>query len=376
MIYLDYAASAPVNKKAFEKALPFLTENCGNPSSLHTFGRNSALAIIDAREQCASALGCSPEEIVFTSGGTESNNMAIFSALKNSEKRKIVTTKIEHHAVLNPCREAVKYGFELSEISPDKNGIVSHEDFETAIDENTALVSVMLANNETGIIQPVEKIGEICRRKGVLFHTDAVAAVGNIPINLKELPVDMLSLSAHKIGGFKGSGLLYARKGTKLLPLISGGGQEHGLRSGTENTAGIVALGVALKDACENIPEKQKKLSKLQDILIEKLSEIPRSQLNGSRENRLCSNVNFSFGVIDGEALVLNLDLMGLCASSGSACQSGNREYSHVLSAMGVEEDMLGGSLRLTLGIETTESEVREAAEIIAACVKRLRENQ
>ncbi len=373
MIYLDYAASAPVLPSALEAAMPFLSQGFGNPSSIHTLGREAALAIVSAREMCAEALGCLPGEIIFTSGGTESDNTAIFSALKSTRRRKIVTVKTEHHAVLNPCREAAKYGFELVELSVNSEGTVSLEEAEREIDGNTALVSVMLVNNEIGTIQPIEEIGGLCRRKGVPFHTDAAAAVGKIPVELQKLPVDMLSLSAQKFGGFKGSGLLYVRSGTELSPMILGGGQENGRRSGTENTAAIAALAAALREACTDISEKQKKQEKLRDRLIESLSPIPGSRLNGGIRNRVCSNVNFSFEGIDGEALVLNLDIMGVCASSASACQNGRQKRSHVLSALGLEEKWLDGSLRLSIGEKTTEDEISEAAEIIALCVKRLR---
>ena len=245
MIYLDNAASAPVHPKALAAAMPFITENFANPSSAHTLGREARLAVIEAREQCAAALGAQPEEIYFTSGGTESDNLAVFSALSVGDKHKIITTEIEHPAVLNACKELQRRGSDVVRISPDGEGIVHAEDIAAAIDDDTAMVSVMAANNETGAIQPIADISELCRQKGVLFHTDAVQAVGSIPLDMRLLEVDMLSVSAHKIGGIKGAGLLYARKGTPISPMIFGGGQERGIRSGTENAAAIAALGAA-----------------------------------------------------------------------------------------------------------------------------------
>jgi cysteine desulfurase len=332
------------------------------------------MAVINARKQCAAALNANPEEIYFTSGGTESDNWAIISAAEAfPEKRHIVTSAIEHPAVLNTCKSLEKQGYDVTYVYPDKDGIVSVESVAEALRSDTALVSVMTANNEIGTLQPVGEIGELCRKKGVLFHTDAVQAAGYVPIDVQKQAVDMLSLSAHKLGGFKGSGLLYVRGGTPLVPLINGGGQERGMRSGTENTAAIVALRTALEDICRNIPERQKRLGKLRDELIELLSEIPRSRLNGSRTQRLCGNVNMSFEGIEGESLVLNLDLEGICASSGSACASGSEEHSHVLKAIGLEDSMLSGSLRLTLSDSTTHDDIIRTAAAVKLCVERLR---
>lgn len=373
MIYLDNAASAPVDPRALEAAMPFLTENFANPSSAHTAGREAALAVIAARERCAEALGASPEEIFFTSGGTESDNLAVFSAALNSKKRRIITTQIEHPAVLNAVRELERRGFEAVYLSPDADGIVSAESVAAALDGDAALVSVMAANNEIGTVQPIEEIAALCRERGVLFHTDAVQAVGNMPLDLRTLSADYLSLSAHKIGGLKGSGLLFARKGAPLSPMIYGGGQERGVRSGTENAAGIVALGAALENVTRNIPERVEKLSALRDLLIARLEQIPRSRLNGSRAKRLCGNVNFSFAGVDGEALVLNLDLFGVCASSASACSAGKQSVSHVLRALKVPEEYLSGSLRLSLSENNTREEVLKAADTVRECVERLR---
>ncbi|MCM1166016.1 MAG: cysteine desulfurase [Lachnospiraceae bacterium] len=375
MIYLDNAASAPVRPRALAAAMPFLADNFANPSSLHTLGRSARLALEEAREQCAEALGALPEEIFFTSGGTESDNLAIFSAL-GSQKRRIVTTQTEHPAVLSACKELGRRGFEVVRIAPDGDGIIRAEDAAAAIDANTALVSVMAANNETGTLQPFAEIGALCRERGVPFHTDAVQAVGNIPLDMRRLPVDMLSVSAHKIGGIKGAGLLYVRTGTPLSPIIFGGGQERGMRSGTENVAAAAALGAAITEVCSDIPERQRRLSRLRDILIERLEKIPDSRLNGSRTERLCSNVNFSFANVDGEALVMSLDLMGVCASAASACSAGKQRRSHVLTALGLHENMLDGALRLTLSDCNTEQEILAAAEIVAECVSRQRNNR
>ncbi len=373
MIYLDNAASAPVHPKALSAAMPFITENFANPSSAHTLGREARLAVIAAREQCAAAIGAQPEEIYFTSGGTESDNLAVFSALGFNDKHKIITTEIEHPAILNACKELQRRGLEVVRISPDSEGIVHAEDIAAVIDNNTALVSVMAANNEIGTIQPFAEIGELCRQMSVLFHTDAVQAVGNIPLDMREHIVDMLSVSAHKIGGIKGAGLLYVRKGTLISPMIFGGGQERGIRSGTENVAAIAALGTAMTEVCRNIPEHRRRLSRLRDMLIEKLEKIPDSRLNGSHADRLCSNVSFSFADIDSEALVMTLDLMGVCASTASACSAGKHHRSHVLAALGLDENRIDGALRLTLSDQNTEEEIVTAADIITECVARQR---
>lgn len=376
MIYLDNAASAPVSSKALEAAMPFLTANFANPSSVHSPGRESALAIIDARERCAAALGAQTDEIIFTSGGTESDNLAVFSAIgdiRTAKKRKIITTQIEHHAVLNAVCEAERLGFEAVYLAPNSDGIVSVDCIAAAIDDNTALVSVMAANNEIGTIQPIERICGLCRERGVLFHVDAVQAVGSIPIDLRKLQADYLSVSAHKIGGLKGCGLLFARKNAPLCPMIFGGGQERGIRSGTENTAAIAALGAALEEITDNVEERAVKITALRDLLIGLLEKIPSSRLNGSRSDRLCGNVNFSFHGIDGEALVLNLDLFGVCASSGSACCSGKQAAPRVLKAVGTPGEYLGGALRLSLSEHNTEEEVIAAAGIVEKCVERLR---
>lgn len=374
MIYLDYAASAPVSAAAMAAAAPFFTECWGNPSSIHEQGRRAALAVISAREQCAAALGAHSDEIFFTSGGTESDNWAVFSAAAlDDKKRHIVTTAIEHPAILSACEQLVRRGYEITRVMPDKDGSVSAKQVIAALRKDTALCTIMTANNEVGTLQPVSEIAHGCRERGVLFHTDAVQAAGNIPLNMSELPVNMLSISAHKIGGFKGSGLLYIRKGTPVAPFIFGGGQQGGFRSGTENVPAICALGAALEEAARDIPQKAAKTAAIRDMLIKELSQIERSHLNGSRDNRLCGNVNFSFDGIEGESLVLNLDLAGVCASSASACAGGKGARSHVLRAMGLDNERVRGSLRLSLSHTTSPQEVAQAANAVRKCVERLR---
>ena len=374
MIYLDYAASAPVSAAAMAAAAPFFTECFANPASIHAHGRKAALAVMAARERCAQALGASPEEIFFTSGGTESDNWAVFSAAaRDPRRRHIVTSAIEHPAVLSACAELERRGYEVTRVLPDGEGLISPQDVERALRPDTALCTIMTANNEVGTVQPVDEIAALCDAHGVLFHTDAVQAAGNIPLDLRELRADMLSLSAHKLGGFKGSGLLYVRRGTELPPYVFGGGQQRGMRSGTENVPAVCALGVALEEAARDIPRKAAQTAAVRNALIDRLSLIPRARLNGSREKRLCGNVNFSFEGVEGESLVLNLDLAGVCASSASACAGGTGARSHVLRAMGLDGERLRGSLRLTLSHATTMREALSAAEITAQCVERLR---
>lgn len=377
-IYLDCAASAPVNERALEAAMPFLAEHFGNPSSIHTEGRKAAMAIARARQQCAAAIGAPPDSICFTSGGTESDNLAVRSAaLQGAEsgRRHIVTTAIEHKAVLNSCRTLERQGFTVTYLLPDSEGIISAQEVERALRSDTALVSVMVANNEIGTIQPIADIAKLCRERNVLFHTDAVGAVGSIELDMEALGIDLLSCSAHKLGGIKGAGFLYCRPGLKLAPLIDGGGQERGLRGGTENTAAIVCMGEAVTDACRNIPKKQREISALRDELISLLGRVSGCRLNGSRERRLCGNVNVSFSGVEGESLILNLDLAGVSASSGSACAGVTSEPSHVLKAVGLSEEWLRGSLRLTLSEHNTQEEIHAAARIIEHTVTRLRGN-
>lgn len=377
MIYLDNAASAPVLPEAFEAAVPFLAECCGNPSSIHAEGRRAALAIIEAREKCARALGAQPDEIYFTSGGTESDNMALRSAAlsgRRAGRNRIVATVIEHPAVLNTCRALEKQGFEVRYIGADQEGFIDMAQARELIDENTAAVSVMAANNEVGTIQPIKEIAELCRSRGAVFHTDAVQAAGHIPLDVEKIGCDMLSVSAHKFGGIRGAGFLYCRRGVPLEPLIFGGGQESGMRSGTENTAAIVAMGKALEISCGNIARDSEYVRGLRDRLTGALLEIPGSRLNGGLPGRLAGNVNVSFAGVEGESLVLGLDLRGVCTSSGSACASGEEEPSHVLRAMGVPEEMLKGSLRLTISARNTAEEIDAAAQAVRETVGTLRE--
>lgn len=377
MIYLDNAASAPVLECALKAAEPFLGECCGNPSSIHSEGRRAALALIEAREKCAKAIGALPEEIVFTSGGTEADNMALHSAALTGRERgrvRIVTTAIEHPAVLESCRFLERFGFVVNYLTPSPDGYISPEQASELITQDTAVVSVMAANNEVGTIQPIREIAALCRERGVLFHTDAVQAAGMTPLDVNAIGCDMMSISSHKLGGLRGAGLLYCRKGVQLHPLIYGGGQEGGMRSGTENTAAIAAMGAAMEHSCRDIAAKSAKMAGLRDRLISLLLEIPHSRLNGGMYPRLCGNVNMSFAGVEGESLVLGLDLRGVCASSGSACSSGDEKPSHVLSVMGVPAELLKGSLRLTLSEFTTDEEVKQAAAAVRETVETLRE--
>lgn len=377
VIYLDNAASAPVLECARKAAEPFLWECCGNPSSIHSEGRRAALALIEAREKCAAAIGAKPEEIVFTSGGTESDNMAIRQAAllgMSSGKRRIVASAIEHPAVLNTCKSLEKQGFEVRNIGVDSNGYINMEQARELITPETAVVSVMTANNEVGTIQPIRELSGLCRERGVLFHTDAVQAAGHIPIDVKDIGCDMMSVSAHKLGGLRGAGLLYIRNGVELQPFICGGGQESGMRSGTENTAAIVSMGAAMEEACRDISGRSGRISVLRDRLIAGLLEIPGCRLNGGISPRLCGNVNVSFAGVEGESLVLGLDIRGVCASSGSACSSGNEQPSHTLRAMRVPDEMLKGSLRLTLSEFNTADDVEIAVRAVRETVETLRE--
>ena len=372
-IYADNAATTKLSKKALEAMLPFLTENYGNPSSLYTSGQLAREAVEKARETVARCIGASPREIYFTSGGSEADNQAILSAAelgKKAGKTHIVSDAIEHHAVLHTLKKLEKQGFEMTYLPVHENGIVRVEELEAALRDDTCLVTVMFANNEIGTLQPVRKIGEILKQRGILFHTDAVQAVGHVPVDVNLDNVDMLSASAHKFHGPKGSGFLYVRKGVKLLPFIEGGAQERGKRAGTENVAGICGTAVALEEAVENMPANALKLTALRDRLIKGLAEIPHSALNGDPLKRLPSNVSFCFEGIEGESLLLLLDDRGIEASSGSACTSGSLDPSHVLLAIGRVHDVAHGSLRLTLGDDATEEQVdyiiKQTGEVVS----------
>ena len=372
-IYVDNAATTKMSKTAINAMLPYFDDVYGNPSSLHSVGQRANEALSNARERIAKILGCEAREITFTSGGSEADNQAIISAARLGEKKgkkHIISTSFEHHAVLHTLDKLRKEGFDITLLDVHENGMVTAEQVEAAIREDTCLVTVMYANNEIGSVQPIKEIGEVCRKHGVVFHTDAVQAAGHIHIDVKEQNIDMLSLSAHKFHGPKGVGVLYSRKGIVLTNVIEGGAQERGKRGGTENIPAIIGMAAALEDACENIDRNTAKLTKMRDRLIEGLSEIPHSILNGDRSRRLAGNVHFCFEGIEGEALLLLLDDKQICASSGSACTSGSLDPSHVLLAIGRPHEIAHGSLRLTLSEENTDEEVeyiirsvREAVE-------------
>lgn len=376
MIYLDNAATTKMSQTAIRTMLPYMNEEYGNPSSLHSLGQRAKEALTDARKRIAGVLGCEPREVFFTSGGSEADNQAILSAARLGEKqgkRHIVSTAFEHHAVLHTLNRLEKEGFEITLLGVHENGIVLPEEVEAAIRPDTCLVTVMYANNEIGTIQPIREIGQICRERGVLFHTDAVQAVGHLHIHVKEENIDMLSLSAHKFHGPKGVGVLYARQGIRLTNLIEGGAQERGKRAGTENIPAIMAMAAALEESCEHLGQTAPGMETLRDRLIEGLSLIPHSVLNGDPKKRLPGNVNVCFEGIEGESLLLLLDDKGICASSGSACTSGSLDPSHVLLAIGRPHEIAHGSLRLSLSEETTEADVEKTIEAVTEVVAYLR---
>ena len=376
-IYVDNAATTKTSRTAIDAMLPYFDKIYGNPSSLHSVGQAAADALRKAREEAAEVLGCEPSEITFTSGGSEADNQALVSAAAigaRKGKKHIISTAFEHHAVLHTLKKLEKEGFEVTLLDVHENGMVSARQVADAIREDTCLVTVMYANNEIGSIQPIAEIGAVCREKGVIFHTDAVQAVGHIHINVKEENIDMLSLSAHKFHGPKGVGLLYARRGIRLTNIIEGGAQERGKRAGTENIPGIVGMVAALKEANANIDANAAKVSALRDRLIAGLEKISHSALNGDRTRRLPGNVSLCFEGIEGESLLLLLDAKGICASSGSACTSGSLDPSHVLLAIGRPHEVAHGSLRLTLSEENTQEEVDYIIEETTKVVKYLRE--
>ena len=375
-IYLDNAATTKMSKTAISVMLPYMDTIYGNPSSLHSAGQAAAEALADARERIAKCLGCTANEITFTSGGSEADNQAILSAAKigaRKGKKHIVSTAFEHHAVLHTLEKLKNEGFEITLLDVHENGLILPEQVEQAIREDTCLVTVMYVNNEIGTIQPIKEIGEICRAKGVIFHTDAVQAAGHLHINVQEQNIDMLSLSAHKFHGPKGIGALYVRKGIPLTSLIEGGAQERGKRAGTENIPAIMGMAAALEEACDHIDENAVKIAALRDKLIMGLVEIPHSVLNGDGSQRLPGNVNFCFEGIEGESLLLLLDDKGICASSGSACTSGSLDPSHVLLAIGRVHDIAHGSLRLSLSEENTEEEIEYTIKSVKEVVGYLR---
>ncbi len=376
MIYMDHSATTPVKKEVLDEMLPYFSEFYGNPSSVYALSNQSKVAIDKAREQVAKALGSKKTEIYFTGGGSESDNWAIKGvAFKNFDKgNHIITTKIEHHAVLHTCEYLETKGFEVTYLDVDEYGMVSLEDLERSIKDTTILISIMFANNEIGTIQPIKEIGALAKKHGVLFHTDAVQAVGSIEIDVKDMNIDLLSLSAHKLYGPKGVGALYIKQGLKIDSLITGGAQERNKRAGTENIAGIVGLGKAIELAYENLEDNNKKLISLRERLIKNIYEkIDYVRLNGHPTERLPGNVNFCFQFIEGEALLLSLDMMGIAGSSGSACTSGSLDPSHVLLAIGLSHEIAHGSLRLSLGTANTEEEVDYVAESLVGIVDRLR---
>ena len=376
-VYLDYSATTPVKKEVLEAMLPYFSEQYGNPSSLHGFGRECRQAIDRARDQIAQTMNASPEEIYFTAGGSESDNWAIKGtayALQNKGKH-LITTVIEHHAVLHACEYLEKQGFEVTYLPVDEYGLISLDDLKNAIRKDTILITVMYANNEIGTIQPIEEIGAIAREHKILFHTDAVQAYGHLVIDTKNIPVDMVSMAAHKLYGPKGIGVLFIRRGVMIHNLIHGGGQEKRKRAGTENIPAIVGFGKAASLAYEDIEGHNQRLTTLRERLIKGLMDaIPYTRLNGHPTKRLCNNVNLSFEFIEGESMLLSLDMVGIGASSGSACTSGSLDASHVLLSIGLSHELAHGSLRLTLGDLTTEEEVAYVIEQLPPIVQRLRD--
>ena len=376
MVYADNAATTKMSPAAIKAMLPYMETIWGNPSSLYGAGQRAAEALQSARERIAACFGASAGEIYFTSGGSEADNQAIISAAKIGErkgKKHIISSAFEHHAVLHTLKKLEKAGFEIELLDVHENGLIHPSQVADAIREDTCLVTIMYANNEIGSIQPIGEIGAICKEKGVLFHTDAVQAAGHLPIHVVEQNIDMLSLSAHKFHGPKGIGVLYARKGIPLTNIIEGGAQERGKRGGTENVPAIMAMATALEEACAHMEENTKKVLKLRSRLIEGLSKIPHSVLNGDLEKRLPGNVNFCFEGIEGESLLLLLDDKGICASSGSACTSGSLDPSHVLLGIGRPHEIAHGSLRLSLCEENTEEEVEYILQSVPDIVEYLR---
>lgn len=375
-VYMDYAATTYVKPEVLEEMMPFFTEKYGNPSSFYGISRETKMAIDKARNRVSKALNCDLNEVYFTGGGSEADNWAIKGVASAHRKKgnHIITTKIEHHAVLHTCEYLEKQGFEITYLNVDKEGFIDLEELKNAITDKTIVVSIMFANNEIGTIQPIKEIGAICKERKVLFHTDAVQAVGNIPIDVREMNIDLLSLAGHKIYGPKGIGALYIRKGVRIDNLIHGGGQERTRRAGTENTASIVGLGKAIELATENLEEHNKNLTVLRDRLIDGLLKVPHTRLNGPKgDKRLPGNVNITFEFIEGESILLSLDFEGVCASSGSACTSGSLDPSHVLLAIGLPHELAHGSLRLTLGDGSTEEDADYVLEVVPPIIERLR---
>ncbi len=376
LIYLDNAATTAVRQEAYRAMEPYFIQNYGNPASIYRFAGESRKAVEEARESIAEAIGGKAEQIFFTGGGSESDNWAIKGIAEALQKKgkHIITSAIEHHAVLHTCEYLEKQGYEVTYLGVDGNGLIDLQELEKAIRPDTILITIMFANNEIGTIQPVAEIGRIAREHGVLFHTDAVQAVGHVPVNVEEMNIDMLSASGHKFHGPKGIGFLYIGQKMKPANLIHGGAQERGMRGGTLNVPGIVGMAEALKLAVEELPQNQKKLAQMRDHLIQRvLEEVPYCRLNGHREQRLPGNAHFCFSFIEGESLLILLDQRGICASSGSACTSGSLDPSHVLLAIGLPHEIAHGSLRLTLSAENTMKDMDTTVEAIKGIVERLR---
>lgn len=375
-IYLDNAATTKISDRVYEAILPYLKESCGNPSALYSLGREASKALRNARIQCAEFLSCDQSEIYFTSGGTESDNQAIISTvwgMKEQGKNRIVTTAFEHHAVLNTVKFLEKQGFEIIYLPVYENGVVRTEDAEAAIGDKTAFVTVMYVNNEIGTVQPISEIGAICRKKGVIFHTDAVQAAPHLKIDVEKDNIDLLSISGHKLHAPKGAGLLYCRKGIALTPLIHGGKQERNLRAGTENIPAIVGLGEAVTEISETRDIINARLSAFSEKISSETEKIEGAHLNGDRAKRVPAILNYSFEDIEGESLVLNLDLKGIACGSGSACTAGDTEPSHVLKSLGLSEELARGSLRISLGVYNTTEDIETFAEVLKDTVKKLR---
>ena len=375
-IYLDYAATTPVDPEVFKAMLPYFTEHFGNPSSLHSFGQEAKRAVETARASVASLIGAETEEIVFTSGGTESDNFALkgAAAARRDKGNHIITTAIEHHAVLETCRDLEQQGCRVTYLPVDRDGVVDPDAVKRAVTDKTIMISIMHANNEVGTIQPLAEIGEISRARDIYFHTDAVQTFGHIPIDVNELNVDFLSASGHKLYGPKGVGIIYIRKGTKVAPLLRGGGQEKGRRSSTHNVPGIVGMGKAAELSGKSLQEKAKFIGALRDKLIRGVLEnIDETRLNGHPTQRLPNNVNITINYIEGEAMLMNLDMEGIACSSGSSCSSASSEASHVLAALGVSPSLPHGSLRFSLGKATTEADIDTVLRVLPRSVRNLR---
>lgn len=374
MIYLDHAASTPIASPVLDEMMPYLKENYGNPSSIHRFGRIATKAIDTARKRIAELINANQSEILFTSGGTESNNTALYGIMNQNKEKTLITSSIEHDAILEPCKKLERLGHNVVYLSVDHTGMVDLENLRSKITSDTVLVSVMFANNEVGTIQPIKEIAKLCKEHNVLFHTDAVQAIGKVQVDVKELGIDLMSISSHKINGPKGIGALFVRNGVTLDPFILGGGQENGMRSGTENVANIVGFGKACQIAKENLQSNHTNLKNLRNHLVERVSkELSHTTMNGHTEQRLPNNAHFTFLGVNGEDLIIKLDEHGIAASTGSACSVKTQKASHVLMAMGFSHEQITGSLRLTVGTTNTISEIDQTVDVLKKVVSELR---